>query len=162
MAKARRRPSAHGAARGERDAPRIRPARGRRAARERAHARVRRGPRLSRARRPRGRGASRRFACAALNSAAMKILFATDGSPAALAALESLLRHESWFAARPELTLAHVHPAIPYGMATGWVGRKTVNDFYAEESAKALQPAREALDRSGIAYTVETRVGDPA
>jgi nucleotide-binding universal stress UspA family protein len=92
----------------------------------------------------------------------MKILFATDGSPAALAALESLLRHESWFAARPELTLAHVHPAIPYGMATGWVGRKTVNDFYAEESAKALQPAREALDRSGIAYTVETRVGDPA
>jgi len=92
----------------------------------------------------------------------MKILFATDGSPAALAALKSLVGHERWFAARPELTLAHVHPAIPYGMATGWVGRKTVNDFYAEESAKALQPAREALDRAGVAYTVEARVGDPA
>jgi nucleotide-binding universal stress UspA family protein len=92
----------------------------------------------------------------------MKILFATDGSPAALAALESLLRHGDWFATRPELTLAHVQPPIPYGMAAGWVGHKTVNDFYGEESAKALKPAREALDRHGIAYSVEMRVGDPA
>jgi nucleotide-binding universal stress UspA family protein len=92
----------------------------------------------------------------------MKILFATDGSPAALAALESLLRHESWFAARPEITLVHVHAPIPYGMAAGWVGRKTMNEFYAEESAKALQPARDALDRQGAAYTVEARVGEPA
>jgi nucleotide-binding universal stress UspA family protein len=92
----------------------------------------------------------------------MKILFATDGSPAATTALESLLRHQDWFAARPELTLLHVHAPIPYGMAAGWVGRKTVSDFYAEESAKALQPAREALDRHGIAYAVDARVGEPA
>lgn len=92
----------------------------------------------------------------------MKILFATDGSASALTALESLLRHEDWFAARPDITLVHVHPPIPYGMAAGWVGRKTVNDFYAEESAKALQPSRDALDRSGVAYTVDARVGDPA
>ena len=92
----------------------------------------------------------------------MKILFATDGSPSALTALESLLRHEAWFAARPELTLVHVHPPIPYGMAAGWVGRKTVTDFYAEESVKALQPSRDALDRRGVAYTVDARVGDPA
>jgi nucleotide-binding universal stress UspA family protein len=92
----------------------------------------------------------------------MKILVATDGSPAALGALESLLRHAGWFAAPPELTLVHVQPPIPYGMAAGWVGRKTMNEFYAEESAKALQPARDALDRQGAAYAVETRVGEAA
>lgn len=92
----------------------------------------------------------------------MKILFATDGSSAALAALESLLRHESWFAARPEITLVHVHPPIPYGMAAAWVGRKTMNEFYAEESAKALEPARAALDRHGAPYAFEARVGEPA
>lgn len=92
----------------------------------------------------------------------MKILFATDGSPAALTALTSLLRHEDWFAGRPEITLVHVHPPIPYGMAAGWVGRKTVSEFYAEESAKALQPARDALDRHGTTYAVEARVGEPA
>lgn len=92
----------------------------------------------------------------------MKILFATDGSPAALTALESLLGHYDWFCTPPQLTLVHVHPPIPYGMAAGWVGRKNVGDFYAEESAKALAPARAALDRQGTAYTVEARVGEPA
>lgn len=92
----------------------------------------------------------------------MKVLFATDGSPAALTALESLLRHRDWFAAPPQLTLVHVHPPIPYGMAAGWVGRKTVAEFYADVSAAALKPARDVLDRYGIGYAVEARVGEPA
>ena len=92
----------------------------------------------------------------------MKILFGTDGSPASLTALTALLTRYEWFRDAPALTLVYVHPPIPYGMAAGWVGRKTVNDFYAEESAKALQPSRDALDRSGVAYTVDARVGDPA
>lgn len=92
----------------------------------------------------------------------MKILFATDGSASALTALESLLRHEDWFAARPDITLVHVHPPIPYGMAARVVGKRTVEEHYAEESSAALAPCRQALDRRGILYDAHALVGDPA
>lgn len=92
----------------------------------------------------------------------MKILFATDGSKGALSALEALVGRFAWFRDAPQLTVLNVHPPIPYGMAARWVGKQTVDDFYAEESGTALAPARELLDRSGVAYTAVTRVGDPA
>jgi nucleotide-binding universal stress UspA family protein len=92
----------------------------------------------------------------------MNILFATDGSKAALAALEALLARYDWFRDPPALTLLNVHLAIPHGMAARWVGKHAVDDYYAEESAAALAPARELLDRRGITHAVETRVGEPA
>jgi nucleotide-binding universal stress UspA family protein len=92
----------------------------------------------------------------------MNILFATDGSDAALSALKSLIARYDWFRAAPALTLLNVHPPIPYGMAAHWVGRQAVSEHYAEESAKALAPAKAALDAAGIAYQATTRVGDPA
>ena len=92
----------------------------------------------------------------------MKILFGTDGSPASLAALEALLARYAWFRETPALTLVHVHPPIPYGVAARVVGRHTVEDFYAEESKTALAETRGLLDARGIAYDVATRVGEPA
>ena len=92
----------------------------------------------------------------------MKILFGTDGSPASLAALEALLGRYPWFRDTPALTLLHVHPPIPYGMAARVVGKHTVDDFYADESKTALAEARGLLDARGVAYEIATRVGDPA
>jgi nucleotide-binding universal stress UspA family protein len=92
----------------------------------------------------------------------MKILFATDGSTASLDALQALLAHYDWFRDPPALTLLHVHPPIPYGMAARWVGKHTVDEHYAEESRTALAPGRQLLDQRGIVYTAQTRVGDPA
>src|SRR5512143_3440797 len=92
----------------------------------------------------------------------MKILFCADGSPASLAALEALLARYDWFRDPPALTLVHVHPPIPYGMAARVVGKRTVEEHYAEESAAALAPCRQALDRRGILYDAHALVGDPA
>ena len=92
----------------------------------------------------------------------MKILFATDGSKAAMDALQALLAHYDWFRDPPSLTLMHAQPPIPYGMAARWVGKRTVDEHYAEESAAALAPARQLLDQRGIVYTAEALVGDPA
>ena len=92
----------------------------------------------------------------------MKILFGTDGSKAALAALQTLVARYAWFAAIPNLTLVHVHPPVPYGMAARWVGKDTVAQYCAEESAKALAPATALLDAAGIAHDTVARVGEPA
>lgn len=92
----------------------------------------------------------------------MKILFAADGSKASIDALQALLARYDWFRDPPALTLLNVHPSIPYGMAARWVGKKTVDEHYAEESTAALAPARQLLDQRGITYRAEARVGEPA
>ena len=89
----------------------------------------------------------------------MKILFPTDGSDAAAKALDALVARFEWFRDVPALTLVNVHPRVPYNAAR-WVDAQTVKDFYAEESATALAPARAQLDQRGIVYAVETRIGE--
>ncbi len=90
----------------------------------------------------------------------MKILFATDGSKAALAALESLLSHYDWFGSPPALTVLNVHPHVPYGMAARWVGKQAVADYCAEESAKALAESAALLDARGITHATAARIGE--
>ena len=92
----------------------------------------------------------------------MKILFAVDGSPRALAALDLLLARLEWFRERPTITLVHVHAALPYPGATAWVGRDNVQKYYEEETAKALQPAVDRLAAQGVAHQTKMLVGDPA
>ena len=91
----------------------------------------------------------------------MRILFPTDGSEAASRALVALIDRFEWFRDPPQLTLLNAHPPIPYGAAK-WVSERTVADFYEEEFAKVLGPARQELDRRGIAYAVETRRAEAA
>lgn len=92
----------------------------------------------------------------------MKILFATDGSAAALAALRTLVARFSWFREVPQVTLLHVHPPIPYGLAARWVGKQAIADYTAEESAKALAGARDLLAQAGIAVETHALVGEAA
>jgi len=92
----------------------------------------------------------------------MKLLFPSDGSKPSIDALQALLARYDWFRDPPALTLLHVHPPIPYGMAARWVGKHTIDEHYAEESAAALAPSRQLLDQRGILYAAQTRVSDPA
>jgi hypothetical protein len=82
----------------------------------------------------------------------MKILFAVDGSPQALAALETLVEKFGYFRETPRLTLIHVHPPVPYQAAETWVGKETIERYYDEESEAALAGAlgccRRAASRS--------------
>jgi nucleotide-binding universal stress UspA family protein len=89
----------------------------------------------------------------------MKILFAVDGSPQALAALETLVEKFGYFRETPRLTLIHVHPPVPYKAAEVWVGKETIERYYDEESEAALAGARGLLSARGIPFEVDKRVG---
>jgi nucleotide-binding universal stress UspA family protein len=92
----------------------------------------------------------------------MKILFAVDGSERALAALDLLIARLGWFKEPPSITLVNVHPPLPYGGATAWVGKENVQKYYEEESQKALKPALQRLATKGLKPEAVTLVGDPA
>ncbi len=92
----------------------------------------------------------------------MKILFATDGSAHALAALKTLIDHLDWFRDRVDLTLINVHPTLPYRRAAGWAGKDAIAKYYEEESDAALKPSVDELTRHGIPHTAAKRVGEPA
>ena len=92
----------------------------------------------------------------------MKILFATDGSPHALAALKSLIERLGWFRDAVALTLLNVHPALPYRRAAAWAGKEVIAQYYGDEGDVALRPSIDELERRGIAFTTEKRVGEAA
>jgi nucleotide-binding universal stress UspA family protein len=92
----------------------------------------------------------------------MKILFATDGSAHALAALRTLLGHLDWFRDQVDLSVINVHPALPYRRAAGWAGKDAIAKYYEEESDAALKPSVDELTRRGLPHTVAKRVGEPA
>jgi nucleotide-binding universal stress UspA family protein len=92
----------------------------------------------------------------------VKILFATDGSPHAFAALSTMLDRLEWFRPPVELTLINVHFPIPYKGAASWVGKETLERYYDEEGDAALEPSVVELTRRGIAHAILKRVGEPA
>jgi nucleotide-binding universal stress UspA family protein len=92
----------------------------------------------------------------------MKILFGTDGSPCALAALKSLAERLHWYRDLVELTVINVHPPVPYKRAAAWAGKDALERYYDEEGNAALQPAVDELTRRGIAHRIEKRIGEPA
>jgi nucleotide-binding universal stress UspA family protein len=92
----------------------------------------------------------------------MKILFPTDGSQYALAALRRMLPHLGWFAQTPQIALLNVHPHIPYARAVAWVGKEAAQRYYEEESGIALAPAAALLDERHVAFDRVRRIGEPA
>jgi len=92
----------------------------------------------------------------------MKILFGCDGSPQALAALETLVKSFAYFRETPSLTLLYVHPAVPYKGAAAKIGKEAIQRYYEEESEAALSGARAALAAQGITFEIDKAVGVPA
>ena len=92
----------------------------------------------------------------------MKILFGCDGSPQALAALETLVKSFAYFRETPSLTLLYVHPAVPYKGAAAKIGKEAIQRYYEEESEAALSGARAALAAQGIPFEIDKAVGVPA
>ena len=92
----------------------------------------------------------------------MKMLFATDGSGPAFAALKSLVDRRALFAAPFDLTVLTVHYAMPFKRAAAWAGHDALKRYYDEECDAALAPAAAELTARGIPFKTEKRVGDPA
>lgn len=92
----------------------------------------------------------------------MKILFPTDGSEQAIAALRHLLPRLAWFRDAPQLALLNVHPHLPYARAVAWAGKEAVHRYYDDECAAALAPGIAVLTEAGIPFERAQRIGEPA
>ncbi|ADU37568.1 UspA domain-containing protein [Variovorax paradoxus EPS] len=92
----------------------------------------------------------------------MKILIAVDGSAYTRKALDYLVANRTMFVDGHELIVVHVCTGIS-GHVTRHLSKEVVNEYYAEESAKVLDPVKALLAEKGIGnYTIDKRHGHPA
>ncbi len=88
----------------------------------------------------------------------MKILLAVDGSSYTKKMLAYLTTHEEFLANDAEFTTLTVMPALP-ARARAAVGKEAVDAYYAEESAKVLDPVVKFLTRHGLKVKTASKVG---
>jgi nucleotide-binding universal stress UspA family protein len=88
----------------------------------------------------------------------MKILLAVDGSSYTKKMLAYLTTHDELFGPRNEYTVLTVQPALP-PRARAAVGKEVVNNYYAEETEKVMEPVAKFLARHGIAAKSDWKVG---
>lgn len=92
----------------------------------------------------------------------MKILLATDGSAASLAAVDALLRAVKFFAAPPAIVLVTVHNPVPMTFATRHVETSALDRYYSDEGRIAMAPAASRLRAAGLAFDEQVLIGHPA
>lgn len=89
----------------------------------------------------------------------MKILLAVDGSPFTKKMLAYLAAHEELITAgRHDYTALTVQPALPL-RARSVLSKEMVDEYYAEESAKVLDPVTKFLAQSGIQPVCRAEIG---
>lgn len=89
----------------------------------------------------------------------MKILLAVDGSPFTKKMLAYLAAHEELIATgRHDYTALTVQSALP-PRARAALSKDMVDEYYAEESAKVLEPVAKFLAQSGISATRRAEIG---
>lgn len=89
----------------------------------------------------------------------MKILIAADGSDFSRAAARYVASQAGLLKERPEVTIIHVHAALP---VTKSISKKSIDEYYREESLKALAVAEKELEKSRTDFTSTWCVGDAA
>ena len=88
-----------------------------------------------------------------------KVLVPIDGSANALHAVDIAIKAIAEGRSL-EVHLLNVQPQIVSGHARMYLKKDLIDEYYAEESQKALAPAKEKLDKAGISYTVSHQVGN--
>jgi nucleotide-binding universal stress UspA family protein len=92
----------------------------------------------------------------------MKILLAVDGSLHTQKAIDYLAKHRRMFVDGNEIVMVHVGLSLP-GHVARHLSKNAVSEFYAEESAKVIEPAKAQLTKHGITnYIVDERRGHAA
>ena len=89
----------------------------------------------------------------------MKILLAVDGSAFTKKMLAYVTTHLDLFSGDIEYTALTVQGALP-PRARAAVGREAVDAYYAEESAKVLDPVVKFLTRHKLNVTTLSKVGN--
>lgn len=92
----------------------------------------------------------------------MKMLIPSDGSEAAMRAVEHAIKTAGLYAGGVEIHLLNVQLPILSGNVRLFISREKIEDYYREEGMAALSGAKEKLDAAGIACHVHTGVGNVA
>ncbi|MDO8440777.1 MAG: universal stress protein [Polaromonas sp.] len=89
-----------------------------------------------------------------------RVLVPSDGSPNSLHGVRHVAKE---FMKNRGLDIHVLNIQRPFSSEVArFTSRRDRMAFHQEQSEMALGPARQALDRSGIPYTVHTEVGDKA
>lgn len=89
-----------------------------------------------------------------------RVLIPSDGSPDSLHGVRHVV---SEFMKNRNLQIHVLNVQPPFSKhVSDFTSRRDRMALHQEQAEKALEPARQALDRSGIPYTVHTEVGDKA
>ena len=89
----------------------------------------------------------------------MKILLAVDGSSYTKKMLAYVTTHLEMFSGDNEFTALTVQGALP-PRARAAVGKEVVDQYYAEEAAKVLDPVVKFLGRHGLKVKSLSKVGN--
>lgn len=88
-----------------------------------------------------------------------KILLAVDGSAYTKKMLAYLATHEGLLDGVHEYTVLSVQSALPT-RARAALGKETVDQYYADESAKVIGPVTKFLARHGLTVQALSKVGN--
>ena len=92
----------------------------------------------------------------------MKILIAVDGSSHTRKAIDYLAKYRGMFIDGNELIMVHVCIGVP-GHVARHLNKGVIADYYAEETAKVIDPLKAQLtDLNITAYTIDRRHGHAA
>ena len=91
----------------------------------------------------------------------LRFLLAADDSEASIRAVEHFIAQLSWYRDPVEIHLLNTQSAVHRDVST-FVGEDQIKAFHHEEGLKALQRARENLDRAGVPYALHIGVGNAA
>src|ERR1035437_8928514 len=92
----------------------------------------------------------------------MKILIPVDGSASADGAVDYAIAYADKLKVVPEIFLLNVQLKLALGNVKLFINQETVNDYYREQGAAALEQARAKLDTAKFAYSYHISIGTPA
>jgi nucleotide-binding universal stress UspA family protein len=92
----------------------------------------------------------------------MKILIPVDGSDNGLCAVKHAVALSAQMKQSPELLLLNVQWNVAAGNVKLFINQETINDYYREQGAAALEKARAILDEAHLAYQYHISIGRPA
>ncbi|MDS4013947.1 MAG: universal stress protein [Candidatus Accumulibacter sp.] len=88
-------------------------------------------------------------------------LIPVDGSPAAVHAVDHVIRQTAEEARKPEIHLVNVQAPLPTDV-TRFVDDGVVQDYHREAGDAALRVARDHLAAAGLVYSSHVLVGETA
>jgi nucleotide-binding universal stress UspA family protein len=92
----------------------------------------------------------------------MKILIPVDGAAHADRAVDYVLTNADNFKVVPEIFLLNVQLKLALGNVKLFINHETVNEYYREQGAAALEHARAKLDAANFAYSYHISIGAPS